>query len=185
LQIFYGAPYDNQLINVVLLHLPEEQRRLGPLRSLAIPRLLLVAGGTPPPSCPDTLEDWIWESAPAEDRTQRAAALEHRADLRAHPPKLDDSGQLHFRARCVTLSPTQALVAAQLIAHFDRLVERATVAQAVWPDEFSSPRALDMHISKLRRRVIDVGLDIETIRSRGWLLGAFERERSSELASRS
>src|ERR1700682_3307799 len=82
LRPFYGGSCDDLCINVVRLRFPEEQPRLGPLRSLAIPRLLLVADGTAPPTCPDPFEDWIWASASEVDRCQRAAALELRASCR-------------------------------------------------------------------------------------------------------
>ncbi len=165
------------------LHYPEEQRRLGPLRSLAIPRLLLVADGSTPPVCPDALEDWIWASASTDDRSRRVAALQHRADDRARIPRIDENGLLHFEGRWVALSPTEAVVAAQLIGRFDRLVERSAVARAVWPHGCSRPRTLDMHMLKLRRRVADVGLEIETIRSRGWLMRLPDREPSRVLVA--
>jgi hypothetical protein len=168
-------------MNVVLLHFPEEERRLGPLRSLAIPRLLLVSDGATPPACPDALEDWIWNSAPVEDRAQRAAVLEHRAEHRARTPRLDENGLLHFDGRWVPLSPTETVVAAQLITRFDCLVERSEVARAVWPNGCPRARTIDMHMHKLRRRVTEVGIEIETVRSRGWLMRASDRDRSNEL----
>ena len=82
-------------MNVVLLRFPEEQRRLGPLRSLAIPRLLLVSDGTPPPVCPDELEDWVWASAPVADRFKRLSTLEHRADAQASIPRPTGSLRRH------------------------------------------------------------------------------------------
>jgi hypothetical protein len=166
-------------MTVVRLRFPEEQGRLGPLRSLAIPRLLLVSAGTPPPTCPDPLEDWIWRSASEQDRRQRAAALELRAIGRMRPPTLDEKGCLEFNGRRVPLSPAATVLATQLAARFGEVVERSVMTRALWPRGGCRPRTLDMHILKLRRRVTDVGLEIETIRSRGWLMrtAALERPR--------
>ena len=154
----------------MLVRFPEDESALGALRSRRIPRLLLVSRGSPPPLCLDPLEDWIWASAPDEDRAQRAAGLTRRAEQRAATPAVDDDGLLHVGGRWASLSPIEAVLTSQFVANFDRLVDRSALARAVWPTGAPRPRTLDTHILRLRRRVADFGLEIETVRSRGWVM---------------
>jgi len=163
---------DDPCIDAVLLRFPEDESAREPLRSRGIPRLLLVSHGTPPPLCTDPLEDWIWASASDEDRAHRCAVLSRRAEHRAPTPAVDHDGLLHVRGRWASLSPIEAVLTSEFVAHFDRLVERSALAQAVWPTGPPRPRTLDTHILRLRRRVADFGLEIETVRSRGWVMHA-------------
>jgi len=157
-------------MDVAVLRFPNEERSRDLLRSRAVPRLLLVADGTTPPSCPDVLEDWIWQSAPVEDRAHRAAVLAARAGARPITPRIDDAGALRFHGRVQFLSPTEARLAAQLVGHFDRVVSRAALTRAAWPTVTPRARTLDTHILRLRRRVEPLDLEIATIRAQGWVM---------------
>jgi len=161
---------DDPRIDAVVVRFPEDQSALPALRSHGIPRLLLVSRGSPPPLCLDPLEDWIWASASDEDRAQRSSSLTRRAEQRAATPAVDDDGLLHVGGRWASLSPIEAVLTSQFVANFDRLVDRSALAQAVWPSGAPHPRTLDTHILRLRRRVADFGLEIETVRSRGWVM---------------
>jgi DNA-binding response OmpR family regulator len=49
-------------------------------------------------------------------------------------------------------------------------VSRDALARAGWPDGAPGRNALDVHVLRLRRRLVPVGLVIRTVRSRGYLL---------------
>ncbi len=127
------------------------------------------------------LEDWIWASAPDEDRAHRAKVLAQRAEGQFALPSLDDNGLLRFRSRETSLSPTEAVLVAEFVTNFDQLVKRTTLTRAVWPDGAPRPRTLDTHILRLRRRVAEASLEIETVRARGWVMRAMSREPTRQL----
>ena len=101
-----------------------------------------------------------------------------RADTQTVVPTLDEDGRLRFGTRCAPLSPTEAILVSHFIEQFDRLVKRADLARAVWPMGAPRSRSLDTHILRLRRRVADAGLEIDTVRSRGWVMRAATGVRS-------
>ncbi len=162
-------------MDVVLLRWPEESHRLEALRSTRVPRLLLVGPEEPPPHLPQPLEDWI--RLPAEDRDVRArvAALEDRSEHSSALPEIDGAGLLRFRGRWVALSPVEQALAGKLVKLFGQVVSRDELAEAAWPRGIPTRNALDVHVLRLRRRIAPVGLEIRTVRSRGYLLQEAEK----------
>ena len=162
---------------------PEEEGHLTDLRAQGVPRLLLVGPDSAPPGSPDPLEDWV--RLPAEDRDVRArvAILEARAALGTNGPTLDDDGLLRYRDRWVSLSPVERLLAAALVERFGAVVGRETLSRHAWPDGLPTRNALDVHILRLRRRIAELGLEIRTVRSRGYLLQAASAGVAGGLAS--
>ena len=158
-------------MDVVLLRWPEETDRLGELRELGVPRLLLVAPEADPPPVVDPLEDWI--RLPAEDRDMRAraATLATRAPA-ATLPVLDDDGLLRFDGRWIALSPVERTLAVTLMERFGAVVGRDVLAKRVWPSGAPTRNALDVHMLRLRRRIADLGLEVRTVRARGYLMQA-------------
>lgn len=163
-------------MDVVLLRWPEEEPRRIELHRRGVPRLLLVGEGAPPPEAVDPLEDWI--RLPADDRDVRArvATLEVRADTTAVAPLIDGEGLLRFRDGWVPLSPVERDLAAVLTERFGAVVGRDVLARRAWPGGAPTRNALDVHILRLRRRIAAVGLELRTVRSRGYLLQAAARE---------
>jgi DNA-binding response OmpR family regulator len=157
-------------MDVVLVRWPEETEHLADLRGLGVPRLLLVGPDSEPPDAIDPLEDWV--RLPAEDRDVRArvATLEARASAGGARPELDDDGLLRFRDRWVSLSPVERLLATALVDRFGAVVGRDSLSKQAWPDGAPTRNALDVHILRLRRRIAELGLEIRTVRSRGYLL---------------
>ena len=134
-------------------------------------RLLLVEDGQPPPALVDCLEDWIRVPAPEEDVRARVDALAARSQ--AHEEKLpgiDANGVLRFDGHWVSLPPLEARLTATLLERFGAVVGRETLIRAVWPGQAPGRNALDVHILRLRRRLVPLGLAIRTVRSRGYLL---------------
>jgi DNA-binding response OmpR family regulator len=160
-------------MDVVVLRWPEEQGRLEELRSLGAPRLLLVTPDSDPPIAVDPLEDWV--RLPAEDRDVRArvATLAARSpEVAVHIPIIDGDGLVRAGRAWVAVSPVERALAAALIERFGAVVGRDGLAKRVWPGGAPTRNALDVHMLRLRRRLAELGFEIRTVRSRGYLLQA-------------
>jgi DNA-binding response OmpR family regulator len=157
-------------MDVVLVRWPEEDARLQQLRVNGAPRLLLLNGESAPPDLTDCLEDWI--RLPADDRDVRArvAALSSRAATDRTAPQVDGDGLLRNRGSWVALSPVEAALAATLVDRFGAVVGRDTLARRAWPNGAPTRNALDVHMLRLRRRIASLGLEVRTVRSRGYLM---------------
>jgi hypothetical protein len=157
-------------VDVVLVRWPEESVRLDRLRVDGTPRLLLVGPQEPPPESTDCVEDWI--RLPADDRDVRArvAALAVRAALERTVPELDGDGLLRYRGEWVSLSPVERALARAMVDRFGAVVGREALAKRAWPAGAPTRNALDVHVLRLRRRIAPLGLEVRTVRSRGYLL---------------
>src|SRR5439155_10894622 len=85
-------------------------------------------------------------------------------------PEIDDHGVLRYGGRWVALAPVELALARVLLEHFMTVVGRDVLSRRAWPQGVPRRNALDVQILRLRRRVSDVGLEIQTVRSRGYLL---------------
>jgi DNA-binding response OmpR family regulator len=157
-------------MDVVLVRWPEEDARLGQLRATGAPRLLLLNDEAAPPESTDCLEDWI--RLPADDRDVRArvASLAARADGEQTAPQIDGDGLLRYRGKWVALSPVEAALAGTLVDRFGAVVGRETLARRAWPTGSPTRNALDVHMLRLRRRIAPLGVEVRTVRSRGYLM---------------
>jgi DNA-binding response OmpR family regulator len=157
-------------VDVVLVRWPEEDARLQQLRANGAPRLLLLNGESAPPELTDCLEDWIRLPADDQDVRARVAALSSRAATEAGAPQVDGDGLLRNRGSWVALSPVEAALAATLVDRFGAVVGRDTLARRAWPNGAPTRNALDVHMLRLRRRIASLGIEIRTVRSRGYLM---------------
>jgi DNA-binding response OmpR family regulator len=159
-------------MDVVLVRWPDEAEARSRLADEGRPRLLLVDHDTPPPRVDDELEDWIRVPASELDLHARVEALDRRA--RSHDddrPELDEDGVLRFGRAWVSLPPVEGRLMEAMIGRYRSVVSRDALGRAGWPSGGSSRRnALDVHMLRLRRRVAPIGLVIQTVRSRGYLL---------------
>jgi DNA-binding winged helix-turn-helix (wHTH) protein len=163
-------------VDVVLVRWPVERHRRDRLRIEQVPRLLLVDDGAEPPEPPDCLEDWVRVPADEADIRRRLAAVGERARRHlSHPPALDDDGVLRVGDEWVSLPPVEARLTAALLDRMGTVVSRDVLSRAGWPDGAPGRNALDVHVLRLRRRLVAVGLAIRTVRSRGYLLEASDR----------
>ncbi|MBA2325037.1 MAG: response regulator transcription factor [Actinobacteria bacterium] len=151
---------------------PDEEDRLLQLRETGAPRLLFVEAGREPPLSDDCLEDWV--RVPVDERELRARvnALTARAEHHGLHPEIDDDGLLRFRGRWVDLPPIERTVATALVERFGAVVGRDTLTRRAWPEQRPTRNALDVHMSRLRRRIVPLGLGVRTVRARGYLLQA-------------
>lgn len=160
-------------MEVVLVRWPHETERRARLEREGVPRLLLVEDGAAPPLVDDPLEDWVRVPAQELDVRARLDTLALRAS-RAAPdlPTLDDDGVLRFHGSWASLPPVEARLGEALLERFGAVVSRDTLARAGWPEGTPGRNALDVHVLRLRRRLLPLRLAIRTVRSRGYLLEA-------------
>jgi DNA-binding winged helix-turn-helix (wHTH) protein len=137
---------------------------------MGVLRLLVVEGGVPAPICSDIREDWV--RAPITDADLRARMATLSAKAEAHRlPQIDPYGILRFSDRSTSVSPTETDLMECLIRQFEALVPRDELRDCL-PDRTTgcSRNALDLHIMRLRRRIRPLGLVIQTVRGRGYML---------------
>ena len=159
-------------MDVVLVRWPDEEETRSRLANEGRPRLLLVDRDTRPPRVDDDLEDWIRVPASELDLHARVEALDRRVRARYDDrPEIDEDGVLRFGRGWVSLPPVEVRLMRAMIDRYRTVVSRDALGRAGWPSGGSSRRnALDVHVLRLRRRVAPVGLVIQTVRSRGYLL---------------
>lgn len=158
-------------MDVTLVRWPADEAKRLKLADRSRPRLLIVDSKAKPPASTDVLEDWVRLPVSAADAKARVRRLEARVnELTPHIPFLDSAGAVEYRSARVGLSPLQARLMTPLIDRFDTVANRQTLAQVGWPDGTLRPNTLDVHMMRLRRRLESLGLQIRTVRSRGFLL---------------
>jgi two-component system OmpR family response regulator len=160
------------MADVVVVQWPEERDEVERLAELRIPRLLLVAPAADPPDGGDALQDWV--RLPSDDRDIRARLnnLRRRAADRDVAPTVDRHGRLVFRRSWVQLSPIEERLAVLLVEAREGVVSEEGLLRAGWPSGRASSNALRVHLHRLRRRVMTLGLEIRHVRSDGWILQA-------------
>jgi DNA-binding winged helix-turn-helix (wHTH) protein len=157
-------------MNVELVRWPSDPQRLAGLRDSGVPRLLLVSDGAEPPIPTDCLEDWVAAGASESALEARRRALQARARAHGAHPELDADGLLRHHDVWVSLSPVEQALTRALLERFGAVVARDMLASRAWPDGAPTRNALDVHVLRLRRRLSPLGLEIRTVRSRGYLL---------------
>lgn len=160
-------------MNVEVVRWPADAQRLAELREQRIPRLLVVSNGNDRHEMPmpvDCLEDWVTADAPEWEVDARRHALVLRCGQHGVRPILDEDGLLHHRDAWVSLSPVEQSLAGVLLERFGAVVTREMLADRAWPTGVPTRNALDVHVLRLRRRIAPIGLEIRTVRSRGYLM---------------
>ncbi len=157
-------------VDVVIVRWPEESDRLEELRMAGSARLLLVAPSVPLPGSTDCLEDWVRLPADDSDVRARAAALAARAEVHGTRPEIDGDGLIRHRGQWAPLSPVERVLSQLLVERFGTVVGRDSLTRRAWPTGAPTRNALDVHMLRLRRRIEPLGLEIKTVRARGYLL---------------
>jgi DNA-binding response OmpR family regulator len=157
--------------DIVVVRWPSEQANRERLATEGRPRLLLVAPDAEPPDGRDCLEDWI--RLPAEDRdvAARLRSLEVRAGRHQQIPETDERGRLTFQGDWVALSPIEERLVGVLAGRFGEVVSREELLTAGWSDGSSpSDAALRVHLTRLRKEIAPLGLEIATVRGFGHVM---------------
>jgi hypothetical protein len=156
---------------VAVVKWPSERPLLEHLVGLGLPRLLLVAEDADPPYVDDLLEDWLRLPADDRDVQARLSSLRRRAGL-GDAPVFDSACRLTYRGAWAPLSPIEYALATLLVERFGRLVSDEELVVRAWTGSPPGGAALRVHLTRLRRRIAPVGLEIRTIRSRGHVMQA-------------
>jgi DNA-binding response OmpR family regulator len=155
---------------IAVLRWPSELAHRDTLTAAGQPRLLLVAPESDPPDGHDCLEDWVRLPADDRDVAARLRGLEVRAARHQVSPATDERGRLTFNGDWVALSPIGERIVSVLTGRFGEVVSRDELLAAGWPDEHPSDAALRVHLTRLRRDIAPLGLEIATVRGFGHVL---------------
>ncbi|TMK86970.1 MAG: winged helix-turn-helix transcriptional regulator [Actinobacteria bacterium] len=155
---------------VRLVRWPEERELLETLRAEGTPRLLLVRPPAPAPEIMQCEEDWVRLPADDGDVRARVLALAARSSRHQPGPQVIGDGRLRYGAQWIALSPIEHRLAEVLADCFGEVVNSGVLANAAWPDESINEGALRVHLTRLRRRVRSLGLEIQNVRGRGYLM---------------
>ncbi|MGP3691594.1 helix-turn-helix domain-containing protein [Streptomyces sp. IBSNAI002] len=135
-----------------------------------MPRLLVVEAGAQPPISNDPVEDWVRPPVSRDDLEARVTALQSRFDSN-RVPTLDSTGTLSFGHHSITVSSTQTELMRLLVDRFGDVVHRSEFVQRFALQALTLNRnALDLHIMRLRRRLLPIELSIRTVWGRGYML---------------
>jgi DNA-binding response OmpR family regulator len=117
----------------------------------------------------DDLEDWVRESIHPDDLAARTRPLAERAV--EDPPTIDADGLVRFDGRWAVVPASQVALLQLLIERFDRVVAKQDVVAAYeacgGSGHANSVRSVTVRLSK---RLAAIGLDLVTIRGRGFML---------------
>lgn len=166
-----------QDISILELRWPAEAEGRAEAKSRGQARLLLVESGVPAPICPDPLEDWVRIEDPTVDRSARRQALVEIVRSQTDQIEqildevvVDEDDLVHVGDRWASLPHIEAELVRVLLHRRGAVVGREVLLRAGWPEGSPKRNDLDVHISRLRRRLAAVGLVIRTVRSRGYVL---------------
>lgn len=159
---------------IALLRWPADADRRSELTEERRPRLLLLDPDTNPPASWDVLEDWVRMPADPSEIEARIATLMRRLPSERPAPLLDGDGVLRVGAKWVALPPVEARLVTALLARPEAVVSRERLLDAGWPTGqpagSTNGQILDGRIKLLRRRLVEVGLEIHTVRGVGFVL---------------
>ncbi|MFC9620008.1 helix-turn-helix domain-containing protein [Streptomyces sp. NPDC056930] len=130
----------------------------------------MVEAGAHPPVCNDPFEDWVRAPIARADLDARVRALQNRLDSR-QTPTLDSAGTLAFGPHSIIVSNVQTELMELFIEHFGEVVYRHELTQRL-AERVQRPtrNSLDLHIMRLRRRLLPTDLVIRTAWGRGYVL---------------
>jgi len=87
----------------------------------------------------------------------------------AGPAELDEWDILRRGTQWTALAPIEARIVSVLLERAGRVVRRRDLAGA-WPHGCPGERAVDGRLTTLRARIAPLGLEIRTVRARGFVL---------------
>ena len=164
----------------VVIRWPSDQDRRRQLADLGVPRLLLVDSDATPPVCSDALEDWIRLPSDERDIDARMDGLRARASAWAPSsrPELDGRGRLLRGGRWVPLSPTEEQLCTLLLDAFGQVVSDTALIATAWPHGTGTATGLRLQMTRLRRRIAELQLEVRSVRGKGYVLQHCARDAS-------
>ncbi|MFK0153511.1 winged helix-turn-helix domain-containing protein [Streptomyces sp. NPDC090493] len=168
-----GELEDMKNPDVKIVRWPAESGKLARFRMQGLPCLIVVARGAQVPELTGTHEDWVRHPAETWELQARVASLRHKAMSRSTAPMVDEDGLLRYGSEILPLTVSEAEVFRGLLHRRPGIASRSELAERLlYANRSASQNALDLHIMRLRRKVDSIGLAIETVRGRGFLLKA-------------
>lgn len=166
-QVAQPSAVGERAMDVTVLHWPAEAGRREELARARQPRLLLVGEEDLPPDVTDCLEDWLRVPVFERDILARTASLAARAGRHGRVQLVD--GVLSASGAHVRLSSVDMRLVECFLERAGSVVAREDLTVRAW-DGPVDRNLLDVHILRLRRRIAPLGLEIRTVRQRGYLL---------------
>ncbi|BCL28594.1 helix-turn-helix domain-containing protein [Streptomyces aurantiacus] len=162
---------DIATLGVKIVRWPAESEKLEIFRLQTLPCLIVVARGAGVPDPAGAHEDWVREPVDAWELKVRVRSLHLKATSRSTCPFVDEEGMLRYGDAVLPLTVSEGVVFRGLVQRCPGMASRAELEKLLLSADLSaSHNALDLHIMRLRRKVVPVGLVIETVRGRGFLL---------------
>lgn len=160
-------------VDVVVVQWPADSATWTSLVESGAAVLAVVADGAPPPVTSDCCHDWMWAAGGEVELRFRLRQVAMRAGRHGRvPPRLDEHGLLSFAMRSVALPGRERQLASVFVSRFGEVVPRGEVIEAVWPEGLARPAQLAMQLSRLRRRIRSVGLEIVTVPGAAYVMRA-------------
>lgn len=159
-------------LGVELLDWPGQAALRSALARAGVPRLLLVDAAHEPPHPLGLGEDWARLPADDEQLVHKAEGLLNRiAEYAAVVPTIGADRVLRRAEASVALSPSEAKIVVELLEHSGSVVGREQLELLLWPDgNAPGQRSLDYVVQRLRRRIADLNICINTARGRGFVI---------------
>ncbi|MFE7114608.1 winged helix-turn-helix domain-containing protein [Streptomyces sp. NPDC057654] len=130
-----------------------------------------MEGDAEAPLSSDPYEDWVRPPVPRGDLELRKAALLSRK-AQESSPVLDPGGLLTFGFRSVCLTRTQAWLMDFLIGRLGEVTGREELYEHLGTrtDRPPTRNSFDLHMMRLRQRIEEVHLTLDTVWGRGYVL---------------
>jgi hypothetical protein len=159
-------------LGVELIAWPQQKALRSALARAGVPRLLVVDPGEQPPNPLGLGEDWAPSAADEAELIAKAENLLVRmATYASVAPTIGEDRVLRRAGASVALSPSEAKIVALLLDHAGHVVGRSELEQLLWPGGMvPGQRSLDYVVQRLRRRIADLNICINTSRGRGFVI---------------
>jgi DNA-binding response OmpR family regulator len=159
-------------LGVELIEWPQQTALRSALARAGVPRLLLVGTGDEPPHPLGLGEDWVRIPADEGELIGKAEhLLDRMAEYASEAPTIGADRVLRRAGASVALSPSEAKIVGRLLDHSGHVVRRDELEQLLWPDGVvPGQRSLDYAVQRLRRRIADLNICINTSRGRGFVI---------------
>ena len=159
-------------LGVELIAWPQQKALRSALARAGVPRLLLVDTDEQPPNPLGLGEDWARQPADEKELIAKAQNLLVRmAKYASVAPTIGADRVLRRAEASVALSPSEAKIIARLLDHSGHVVSRVELEELLWPDGMvPGQRSLDYVVQRLRRRIADLNICINTSRGRGFVI---------------
>jgi DNA-binding response OmpR family regulator len=159
-------------LGVELIAWPQQAALRSALARAGVPRLLLVDADEEPPNPLGLGEDWARIPAGDDELMSKAEHLLGRmAKYASVAPTIGPDRVLRRAEASVALSPSEAKIVERLLDQAGHVVGRDELERLLWPDGLvPGQRSLDYVVQRLRRRIAELNICINTSRGRGFVI---------------